>query len=203
MAKYSSHTDNELMQLIVERDSQAFSELYDRYNRMLVNYFYKMLWQDEEKAQDFMQDLFAKIIEKPKSFDVKRNFKTWMFSVANNMCKNEYRKQAVRKNTSYDLDENYQIKDTAMNAMDSLQDTQFSEKLNQELSKLDEKQKSTFVMRYFQDMSIKEIAETLECSEGTIKSRLFYTLKKLTVSRKEFAPQFVKMLLVLIGINSL
>ena len=203
MAKYSSHTDNDLMQLIVERDSQAFSELYDRYNRMLVNYFYKMLWQDEEKAQDFMQDLFAKIIEKPKSFDVKRNFKTWMFSVANNMCKNEYRKQAVRKNTSYDLDENYQIKDTAMNAMDSLQDTQFSEKLNQELSKLDEKQKSTFVMRYFQDMSIKEIAETLACSEGTIKSRLFYTLKKLTVSLKEFAPQLVKMLLVLIGINSL
>ena len=203
MAKYSSHTDNELMQLIVERDSRAFSELYDRYNRMLVNYFYKMLWQDEEKAQDFMQDLFTKIVEKPKSFDIKRNFKTWMFSVANNMCKNEYRKQAVRKNTSYDLDENYQIKDTAMNAMDSLQDTQFSEKLNVELAKLDEKQKSTFVMRYFQEMSIKEIAETLQCSEGTIKSRLFYTLKKLTVSLKDFAPQMVKMLLVMIGINSL
>jgi RNA polymerase sigma-70 factor (ECF subfamily) len=202
MAKYSSHTDNELMQLIVERDSLAFSELYDRYNRMLVNYFYKMLWQDEEKAQDFMQDLFTKIVEKPKSFDIKRNFKTWMFSVANNMCKNEYRKQAVRKNTSYELDENYQIKDTAMNAMDSLQDTQFSEKLNQELSKLDEKQKSTFVMRYFQELSIKEIAETLGCSEGTIKSRLFYTLKKLTVSLKDFAPQLVKMLLIMIGINS-
>ncbi|MDB4088490.1 RNA polymerase sigma factor [Flavobacteriales bacterium] len=202
MGKYSSNTDNELMQLVVKRDSLAFSELYDRYNRMLVNYFYKMLWQDEEKAQDFMQDLFTKIVEKPKLFDIKRNFKTWMFSVANNMCKNEYRKQAVRKNTSYGLDENYQIKDTAMNAMDSLQDTQFSEKLNVELAKLDEKQKSTFVMRYFQDMSIKEIAETLECSEGTIKSRLFYTLKKLTVSLKDFAPQLVKMLLIIIGINS-
>lgn len=202
MAKYSSHTDNELMQLIVERDSLAFSELYDRYNRMLVNYFYKMLWQDEEKAQDFMQDLFTKIVEKPKSFDLKRNFKTWMFSVANNMCKNEYRKQAVRKNTSYELDENYQIKDTAMDAMDKLQDTQFSEMLNQELAKLDEKQKSTFVMRYFQDMSIKEIAEILDCSEGTIKSRLFYTLKKLTSTLKDFAPQMVKMLLILIGINS-
>lgn len=202
MAKYSSHTDNELMQLIVERDSLAFSELYDRYNRLLVNYFYKMLWQDEEKSQDFMQDLFTKIVEKPKSFDVKRNFKTWMFSVANNMCKNEYRKQAVRKNTSYDLDENYQIKDTAMDAMDSLQDSQFSEKLKVELDRLDEKQKSTFVMRYFQEMSIKEIAETLECSEGTIKSRLFYTLKKLTVSLKDFAPQMVKILLVMIGINS-
>ncbi|MEN8928341.1 MAG: RNA polymerase sigma factor [Flavobacteriales bacterium] len=202
MAKYKQHTDNELMQLIAERDSLAFSELYDRYNGMLVNYFYKMLWQDEEKAQDFMQDLFTKIVEKPESYDIKRSFKTWMFSVANNMCKNEYRKQAVRKNTSYDLDENYQIKDTAMDAMDSLQDTQFSEKLNVELAKLDEKQKSTFVMRYFQDMPIKEIAETLDCSEGTVKSRLFYTLKKLTVSLKDFAPQLVKMMLILIGINS-
>ncbi|MGB1039814.1 MAG: RNA polymerase sigma factor [Flavobacteriales bacterium] len=202
MGNYSTYTDNELMESIKEKDSLAFSELYDRYNRVLVSYFYKMLWQDKEKAQDFMQDLFAKIIEKPHQFDVKRSFKTWMFSVANNMCKNEYRKQSVRKNTSYDLDEGYQIKDTAMDAMDKLQDSLFSEKLNVELDKLDEKQKSTFVMRYFQDMPIKEIAETLDCSEGTIKSRLFYTLKKLTVSLKDFAPQMIKMLLIVLSINS-
>lgn len=201
MGKYTSYTDNELMQSVVEKDSLAFSELYDRYSGMLTNYFYKMLWQDQEKAEDFMQDLFTKIIQKPKLFDVRRNFKTWMFSVANNMCKNEYRKQANRKNTSYELDENYQIKDTGMDAMDRLQDSQFSEKLNQELDLLDEKQKSTFVMRYFQDMSIKEIAETLDCSEGTVKSRLFYTLKKLTVSLKDFAPQLVKILLVIGGLN--
>lgn len=201
MGKYTSYTDNELMQFVMEKDSLAFSELYDRYSGMLTNYFYKMLWQDQEKAEDFMQDLFTKIIHKPKLFDVKRNFKTWMFSVANNMCKNEYRKQANRKSTSYELDENYQIKDTGMDAMDKLQDSQFSEKLTQELDLLDEKQKSTFVMRYFQDMSIKEIAQTLDCSEGTVKSRLFYTLKKLTVSLKDFAPQLVKILMVIGALN--
>lgn len=201
MGKFSAYTDNELMQSVVEKNSLAFSELYDRYSGMLTNYFYKMLWQDEEKAQDFMQDLFTKIVQKPTLFDTRRNFKTWMFSVANNMCKNEYRKQAIRKNTSYDLDENYQIKDTAMDALDSLQDSQFSEVLNQELELLDEKQKSTFVMRYFQDMSIKEIADTLDISEGTVKSRLFYTLKKLTVSLKDFAPQLVKLVTVLFCLN--
>lgn len=201
MENYSSHTDNELMQSIVDKNTRAFSELYDRYNGILVSYFYKMLWQDKEKAQDFMQDLFAKIIEKPHLFDLKRNFKTWVFSVANNMCKNEYRKQALRKNTSYDVEQGYQVKDTAMDAMDKLQDTQFSEKLNEELEKLGEKQKSTFVMRYFQDMSIKEIAETLDVSQGTVKSRLFYTLKKLTVSLKDFAPQLIKMLLVVFSIT--
>jgi RNA polymerase sigma factor (sigma-70 family) len=200
MGNYSSYTDNELMQSIVDKNTRAFSELYDRYNGVLVSYFYKMLWQDKEKAQDFMQDLFAKIIEKPTSFDDSRNFKTWMFSVANNMCKNEYRKQSIRKNTSYDIEEGYQIKDTAMDAMDKLQDSLFSEKLTTELDKLEEKQKSTFIMRYFQELSIKEIAETLDVSEGTVKSRLFYTLKKLTVSLKDFAPQLIKMLLVVLSI---
>ncbi|MDC0015256.1 RNA polymerase sigma factor [Flavobacteriales bacterium] len=201
MRKYTSYSDNELMQLVVDKDSRAFSELYDRYSQMLANYFFKMLWQDEEKAQDFMQDLFTKIIEKPHLFDLKRNFKTWMFSVANNMCKNEYRKQSIRKNTSYDMDEGYQMKDNQASALDSLQDSLFSEKLTQELELLDEKQKSTFVMRYFQDMSIKEIAQALDLSEGTVKSRLFYTLKKLTVSLKDFAPQMAKVLLLLIGLN--
>ncbi len=201
MRKYTSYSDNELMQLVVDKDSRAFSELYDRYSQMLANYFFKMLWQDEEKAQDFMQDLFTKIIEKPHLFDLKRNFKTWMFSMANNMCKNEYRKQSIRKNTSYDMDEGYQIKDNQASALDSLQDSLFSEKLTQELELLDEKQKSTFVMRYFQDMSIKEIAQALDLSEGTVKSRLFYTLKKLTVSLKDFAPQMAKVLLLLIGLN--
>ncbi|MEN8786940.1 MAG: RNA polymerase sigma factor [Flavobacteriales bacterium] len=200
MGKYSSYTDNDLMQGILDKDTHAFSELYDRYNGLLVNYFYKMLWQDKEKAQDFMQDLFAKIIEKPHLFDLKRNFKTWVFSVANNMCKNEYRKQSIRHNTSYDIEEGIQIKDTAMDAMDSLQDSQFSEKLKLELDQLDEKQKSAFVMRYFQELSIKEIAETLNISEGTVKSRLFYTLKKLTVSLKDFAPQLAKMILILLSI---
>jgi RNA polymerase sigma factor (sigma-70 family) len=202
MSKYSNYSDNELMQGILEKDSRAFSELYDRYNGMMVNYFYKMLWQDKEKAQDFMQDLFAKIIEKPKLYDLSRNFKTWLFSVANNMCKNEYRKQSIRHNTSYDIEEGLQIKDTGMNAMDNLQDSQFSEKLKLELDKLDEKQKSAFVMRYFQELSIKEIAETLHISEGTVKSRLFYTLKKLTVSLKEFAPQLAKMILVLLSLTT-
>lgn len=202
MSNYSNYTDNELMQGILEKDSRAFSELYDRYNGMMVNYFYKMLWQDKEKAQDFMQDLFAKIIEKPKLYDLSRNFKTWLFSVANNMCKNEYRKQSIRHNTSYDIEEGLQIKDTGMNAMDNLQDSQFSEKLKLELDKLDEKQKSAFVMRYFQELSIKEIAETLHISEGTVKSRLFYTLKKLTDSLKEFAPQLAKMILVLLSLTT-
>lgn len=200
-SSYKNFSDNKLMELIVKRDALAFSEIYDRYNGLMINYFYKMLWQDREKAEDFMQDLFTKIIEKPKLYDTSRNFKTWLFSVANNMCKNEYRKQAVRANTANNIEDGVQVKDENIGAMEQTDNNTFNKKLHEELDRLDEKQKSTFIMRYFDDMPIREIAEALDCSEGTVKSRLFYTLKKLAVSLKEFSPQFIQILLALFVLN--
>ncbi len=195
MSYYQDLADNELMKLVAKQDERAFSILYDRYNVLLINYFYKMLWQDREKAQDFMQDFFAKLIEKPKLYDPSRNFKTWMYSVANNMCKNEYRKQANRSNTSYGLNEQTQVADKQFDMEKKTDEQVFKEKLNEELDKLDEKQKSTFVLRYFEELSVKEIAKTLNCSEGTVKSRIFYTLKKLSESLKEYSPQLMQIFL--------
>ena len=98
------------MIMITDGNQAAFGELYDRYSRVMINYFYRMLWKDREKAEDFMHDLFTKIINKPKLYDPNRSFKTWIYSVANNMCKNEYRKQEVRKKTSSGLDESWNVK---------------------------------------------------------------------------------------------
>lgn len=201
MIDYQDLADNELMKLVTKQDERAFSMLYDRYNVLLINYFYKMLWQDREKAQDFMQDFFAKLIEKPKLFDPSRNFKTWMYSVANNMCKNEYRKQANRSNTAYGLNEETQVADKQFDMEKKTDEQVFKEKLNEELDKLDENQKSTFVLRYFEELSVKEIAKTMNCSEGTVKSRIFYTLKKLSESLKEYSPQLMQLLLGFFMLN--
>ena len=51
---------------------------------------------------------------------------------------------------------------------------------------LDEVKRSTFEMRFRQDLSIKEIAQAMDCNEGTVKSRLFYTLKQLNTKLKHF-----------------
>ena len=53
---------------------------------------------------------------------------------------------------------------------------------------LSENHKKTFILRFKHDLSIKDIAEILETSEGTVKSRIFYTLKKLGKNLKEFSP---------------
>ena len=91
--QHKKMSDEELMQCISRGDKRAFDELYVRYAKSLLTYFMRMMWKDREKAEDFVHDLFAKIINKPELFDSTRSFKTWVFSVANNMCKNEYKKQ--------------------------------------------------------------------------------------------------------------
>jgi len=186
--KYKAFTDEELMQMIAKGDGMAFEELYDRYSKPMVNYFCRMLWKDREKAQDFMQDLFTKIVNRPDQYDSSRNFKTWLYSIANNMCKNEYRKQEVRKNTVKMTHENIKVYDESPEKSRLMDAEVFNEMLDKELEELEEVQRSTFLMRFKMDLSIKEIAEIHQCSEGTVKSRIFYTLKKLSEKLKMFDP---------------
>ena len=174
------------MARVCARDSRAFGVLYDRYADRMVNYFYGNLWQDQEKAQDFMQELFTKLVQKPELYQTGRPFKTWLFSIANNMCKNEYRRAEVRKNTRHDLDRDV-AGDSGLESTQAIDRAAFNEALDGALSSLDENKRLTFEMRFRQELSIKEIAAAMECSEGTVKSRLFYTLKALNAQLQDYA----------------
>ena len=186
--QYKSMSDEELMIAMGKGDKRAFDEIYGRYSGPLLGYFTRMLWRDREKAEDFVHDIFAKIVRRPELFDPSRKFKTWLYSVANNMCKNEYKKQEVRKNTSSGLDTHYTVSDTNANVLSEVQDSQFREEFEESLLALDEKHSQVFSLRHIQGLAIKEIAEILEISEGTVKSRLFYATKYLAESLKDFNP---------------
>lgn len=186
--QYKSLTDEELMIAVSKGDKRAFDEIYARYSGPLLGYFIRMLWKDREKGEDFVHDIFAKIIKKPELFDPTRKFKTWVYSVANNMCKNEYKKQEVRKNTSNGLDTHYAVSDVNANVLSEVQDSLFRDEFEQSLEDLDEKHRGVFKLRHIEGLSIKEISEVLEISEGTVKSRLFYATKYLAASLSDFNP---------------
>ena len=181
-------SDERLMELVVRGDERSFAVLYDRYQRKLLSYFRRMLWQDRERAQDFLQDLFTKIAQRPQSYNPERPFCTWLYSVANNMCKNEYRRMATRTAAVPELKAANNTRVEAAGGIGVDRDL-FSAKLEAELDKLDPDHKATFVMRHHEDMAIKEIASVFGISEGTVKSRLFYTAKKLAASMPEFDPR--------------
>lgn len=181
---HQNMSDERLMELVVKGDEQAFGALYDRYQRKLLAYFRRMLWNDRERAQDFLQDLFTKIARRPDSYDPARPFGTWLYSVANNMCKNEYRREGTRRAAAPHLRGDAEHVDGIHGT--GVDHELFRRRLDEELERLDPDQRSTFVMRHQQDMAIKEIAQVFGISEGTVKSRLFYTLKKLAERLGEF-----------------
>lgn len=183
--KHRNSSDEELMLHIGNNDTKAFEELYNRYGKKIHYYFFKMLGNDKEKANDFTQDIFLKVIEKNSSYNKCLKFSTWLYALATNMCRNEYKHSEVK------LKHIEEYKYTAETTYNISFDTHYDNKnfkinLEKELNELDINHKTTFVLRYQEELSIKEIAEIMECAEGTVKSRLFYTLQKLAQKLKVF-----------------
>jgi RNA polymerase sigma-70 factor (ECF subfamily) len=189
--RYRKRSDEKLMEFIQRGDTSAFDELYHRYSQRLLLYFFRELGCDEQKAQDFLQDAFLKILEKPGLFDPERKFSTWIFTVAYNMCKNEYRRLEVRGivENNANMDEVSQgVENDYHPSEQNVDQERFEKALLAELEKFDDGHRSAFLLRYQQNLSIREIGEILGCSEGTIKSRLFYTTQKLAAKLKAFNP---------------
>lgn len=182
-------TDERLMDGIKRGNTSAFDELYSRYSTRLLHYFYRMLGGQEEKAQDFLQDLFLKLVEKPGLFSGPR-FSTWIFTVAHNMCKNEYRRMNIRNTATSDV---LMALKTDYDPVEQHLDHQaFARALCNALSTLKEEQRQVFLLRHQENFSIKEISDIVGCSEGTVKSRLFYTTKKLARRLRIFDPKLIE-----------
>lgn len=173
--KQDLHSDEELMQSVHQGSEAALTEIYQRYSTPLMRYFTRMLWQDRQKAQDFLHDVFIKIIDNPQRFDGTRRFSTWIFSVAHNMCKNEYRRKS-----NHDRLNGFHFNEQKMvDLHDDMDKEIVKNRLDLMLDELDEEDKTLLLLRYEEDLSIEQISEIVFLAEGTVKSRLFYLRKGL------------------------
>lgn len=172
---YQQFSDEKLTIFISNGDVAAFNELYNRYNERMLYYFYRMLWNDKELAQDFLQDLFMKLIDKLNTFNADRKFSTWLFSIAHNMCKNEYRKRQIRVHAALEPDVACDAFEDEAAVYSALQIEDVFDCLND----LDELHRTAFLLKYREGLSIEAIGAVLDLPVGTVKSRLFYTRKKI------------------------
>ena len=184
---YRTKSDEKLMSLLTKGEQSAFDELYSRYSKPLLNFFYRMLNRDKEKAEDLLHDLFLKIIEKPESFDSSKKFSSWFYTLASNMIKNEYRSRLIRseheKQTLADCNNLFVLN------KESHDKKLFNSRLQSELDKQDVDTKTIFNLRFVEEMSIIQIAEIMNCPEGTVKSRLFYLIKHLSKKLTVYKPE--------------
>ncbi|MEX1190637.1 MAG: sigma-70 family RNA polymerase sigma factor [Brumimicrobium sp.] len=186
MTSLNNVSDELLMSSLQTGDESAFNILYDRYSDRILYYMYKMLRQDEAKAQDFTQDVFLKVVEFSDKFDTNKSFKTWIFTIAANHCKNYFRsnKQMVEINSSGATKLFQDSKE------DEYDQKEFRKHLNAEVDKLSYTYKETFILRYKEDLKLKEIAEIMDCPVGTIKSRLNHVTGVLAEKLKAYEVLF-------------
>jgi RNA polymerase sigma-70 factor (ECF subfamily) len=150
---------------------KAFDCLYLRYAEPVTQYFFFAMNRNYEKSKDFTHDLFLKMLEAPERIDANFPFKPWLYKVAANMCKNEYRKAEVVNK----FRDHIQKTDPHFSILNEIEIA-----LSESIKKLNQEQRSLIVLRFKINLSIKEIAAINECPEGTIKSRLFYAVKELS-----------------------
>lgn len=188
--RFSIYPDEELMFYLSKGEVMAFDELYSRYSKRLLVYFTRMLNFDKDLAEDALQDLFLKIAEHPDKFDRSRSFKTWVFSVASNTCKNFYRHKKVVTHSQeelYYLDANVN-ESSFLRLANKLDALEFRKMLEETLDELPPEKKEAFLLKYQEEKSISEIAFIQNCPEGSVKSRLHYTIKLLEERLHIFNP---------------
>lgn len=186
-ANISTLSDEELMsRLISSNDNKYLTELYNRYSTKLLGFLIKMFKGDVDKAQDFLHDIFVKVIDKKHLFNTDKKFYTWIFTIASNMCKTEFRKPYLNTIPTDEF-----VNDKLHVQQDNLMDKQlFKALLKEKVHGLEYNHKTVFILRYNEKFTLKEIADITDSSLGTVKSRLFYATKKITEQLKEYNPKY-------------
>jgi len=185
---YVNVSNEQLMLYLTQGKEMAFSEIYGRFSGRIYWFFYHRIGQNGVKAEDLTQDLFIKLIENSESFKRNKCFKAWIYTIAHNMCKNEYRRIKTRERylRLIEMPISNLVNNDSEKIGKAYDQELFSKRLRIELDKLSQKYSTTFILRHEHGLSIKSIAEIMKCPEGTVKSRLFFTIKQLSNRLKLF-----------------
>ena len=172
-------TDSQVVQLFLDGEQQAFSELVRRYEHRLQNFVFGTLG-DRERAEDLVQETFVRVYRHLERFDQSRKFSTWIYTIAGNLAKNELRNrsrnpvvlfQALMKNWEADF-RPLEWEDPRTRPDDLYRRRALREKVHEAVRQLSEHHRVVFVLRELHGKSYEEIAEITGCSLGTVKSRL-------------------------------
>jgi RNA polymerase sigma factor (sigma-70 family) len=136
------------------------------------------LTSNSEDAKDLLQETFAKAITYREKFEDNTNLKAWTFTIMKNTFINNYRRN-VKTNTTFDHTDDLYYLNLKNEVISETPDTQYSVKeIQKSIEELSDEFRLPFVM-HTQGYKYKEIAEKLNLKIGTVKSRIFFTRKKL------------------------
>jgi len=192
-------SDEELMVRCGQGDTDVFNTLMKRHEKGVVKYIDKLL-HDEERAKELAQETFLRAFMAKERYQPTAKFTTWLYRIALNLCRDEYRRVSrspvvsIYKTFSYEAsdewdEETYElheiIPDTSIPTPDvALEQEEREIAMKGVIDSLAPKHRAILVMRIYEELDYSEIARRLDCPIGTVKSRIHYAFKALEQKTK-------------------
>lgn len=177
--------ERELVQRVKNGDQNAFRELVERYKQQTY-YLALDLTGNHHDAEDISQEVFMKAYRGISKFRSGAKLGTWLHRITVNAYIDSKRKKSLKMADTFESDER-----NGLNPMNVAADGQTSnpeaavdsadvgEHISRALVHLSEHERAVFVLRHYHDMPLKEISRSLDIAEGTVKSHLFRSIRKL------------------------
>ncbi|AZV61764.1 RNA polymerase sigma factor SigW [Peribacillus castrilensis] len=162
---------------VLKGDHNAFGEIVEIYKDKVFQICFRMLGNRQE-AEDLAQEAFVRAYVNIRSFNITMKFSTWLYRIATNLCIDRLRK----KKPDYYLDAEVagteglnmysQIASDMAKPEEEVESLELQETIQVEIMKLPEKYRSVIVLKYIEELSLKEISEILDLPVGTVKTRI-------------------------------
>jgi len=180
------HSDA-LIQRARQGDQNAQGRLVQLWYKRIYNFGYKF-FVDHDLAMEVSQKTFISMCRNLASLQDIERFKSWLYTIAVNYCREEARKMKNNRSSSFDLvwdreAENSPRWESSASRLDNpdrqLQQSELSDILQEALSQINDEQREVVIMKEYEGLKFREIAEILNISENTVKSRMYYGLDGL------------------------
>ncbi len=169
-----SESDFDVIGRVLHGETAAFEVLVRRYQPMILRLTQRMT-RNVEDAEDLAQDAFIQAYRSLASFHRQSSFSTWLYRIAVNLCLN--RLKASRREGPLAVDGN--IPDAQGDSLAGLLAAERERALAAAIEELPPQQRATLTLRVYQGLSHREIAEILDCAEGTAKANYFHAIRTL------------------------
>lgn len=182
--EHSAADDRPLVRAAQRGDMKAFEELVARHRDKIYARAYSMM-RNEEEAIDLSQEAWVKGWQRLRQFQGESSFGTWLTRIVINLCLDQLRKQKRQRTESIEaMSEESggverQMPVVTVNPTAGLERGELRQRIDRALGQLSYEHRTVLVLHEFEELEYKEIAKVMECSIGTVMSRLFYARRKM------------------------
>lgn len=181
-------SDIDLILRVKSGDDSAFSEILKRYYNKILNYVYRYT-NNRETSEDLTQEIFMRVHRSVKNYRPEAKFSTWLYKIATNLCLTEVATRAKKYASSLD-----EVQQNVGSLEDEKSVDQLLVRYRSEIKKmifdamntLSEKERSAIMLCKYEQLSYDEVAQTLDCTVGAVKTYVYRGRMKLIDKLKPY-----------------